>query len=113
MISAANSGHFRISEGAVTPLRNALVEMQSRLDRLSAETFFWITQAPKLGSHDYGQTVAQHDQKGGGGAAGSAAAVADQLRQVLEDADKALGQAVKNYQENEAATAQGLATREA
>jgi hypothetical protein len=58
-------------------------------------------QAPQLGSHPYGHTVAAHDQKGAADQAGSAAIVLNQLGLALQQADEALARAAGIYQENE------------
>ncbi|RBM19275.1 hypothetical protein DI005_16465 [Prauserella sp. PE36] len=108
LVEAASTGGFRISEEGVKPLRAALSNMQTRLDELSSNTVRRLGQAPKLGSHEYGQTVAAHDQKGGANELGSASIVLDQLAQVLSDADTALARAAGIYKENEATTADGM-----
>lgn len=101
LIAAAKSGGFRISADGVKPLRTALRNMQDRLDKLSQKTVLALSQSPKLGGHEYGQTVAQHDLKGATGQAGSAVVVLDQLQQVLTDADEALQRAAGIYKESE------------
>ncbi|MFF5991455.1 hypothetical protein [Prauserella flavalba] len=108
LLSAARSGGFRISEEGVKPLRDSLTQMRDRLDELTQRTTQYLGQAPKLGSHEYGETVAAHDQKGGANELGSAAVVLDQLREVLRDADEALARAAGIYKENESATTGSL-----
>src|SRR5438128_124654 len=62
LVEAAKSGGFKISPEGVAPLREALKEMAEKLEHLNRETFV-LDQAPQLGSHPYGHTVASHDQK--------------------------------------------------
>ncbi|GAB3479967.1 hypothetical protein [Amycolatopsis cihanbeyliensis] len=99
MLTAAKAGRFRISERGVAPLTEAIDEVMSRLnDRI------WnsqkLTQLPKLGGHQYGQQVAQHDQQSGAGERGAAEAL-KQYRGVLEKVREALEQASKRYRETE------------
>ncbi|WP_229907855.1 hypothetical protein [Amycolatopsis oliviviridis] len=96
LVSAAKSGGFTITEKGVEPLRKALNEMTDHLEKLKDRTVY-LRQAPKLGSHPYGQAVASHDQKGASEAAGSAAVVLQQLSQVVKDADEALARAAGLY----------------
>lgn len=96
LVAAAKSGGFKITEKGVEPLRKALDEMTDQLERLKDKTVF-LRQAPKLGSHPYGQAVASHDQKGASESAGSAAVVLQQLGQVVKDADEALARAAGLY----------------
>lgn len=108
LLKAAGSGGFRISESACAPLRQALADMQRRLDELTAKTVMVLGQAPRLGSHAYGLAVARHDQKGGTADTRSAAVVLEQFRQILGDAHKALELAEKNYREHEGETARRM-----
>lgn len=108
LLRAAKTGGFRISEQGVAPLRKALVDMAGRLDELNALTIRRLSQAPKLGSHEYGGTVAAHDQKAAAMDPNSAAMVLDQFRQVLSDADEALARAAGIYRESEHAAANNM-----
>lgn len=100
LVEAAKSGGFKISPEGVAPLRQALTEMAEKLDGLSQDTFL-LDQAPQLGSHPYGHTVASHDQKSASQSAGSAKVVLEQFRQVLKSADEALARAAGLYKEAE------------
>ncbi|WP_092533038.1 hypothetical protein [Amycolatopsis arida] len=100
LISAAKSGGFRISEEAVKPLLDSISTMQHELTALMRGTSR-LSQTPKLGSHEYGQTVAEHDQKAATSEAGSAIVVLEQFRQVLVQATEALQRAAGIYRENE------------
>lgn len=100
LVAAAKSGGFTITEKGVEPLRQALDDMTDHLEKLKDRTVY-LRQAPKLGSHPYGQTVASHDQKGASEAAGSAAVVLQQLGQVVKDANEALARAAGLYKEVE------------
>lgn len=101
LVDAAKSGGFTISEEGVKPLRDALDEMQDKLLHLrqSADR---LSQAPQLGSHTYGVTVSEHDQKSAANEQGSALIVLDQFKEVLQQADEALQRAAGIYQEAEA-----------
>src|SRR5690606_17093868 len=89
LVDSAESGGFRISPEGVEPLK----------------------QEPKLGSHAYGKTVANHSLKGAVEDPGSASMVIEKLRNILEDAGKALDLAVANYLEHEHGIAQTLKRR--
>jgi len=102
MLASAKSGGFMVSEEAAQPIIDVLTEMTDRVDRLSHELSFVSSQAPTLGSHDYGQRVAEHQYEAFWGGGGSAVQVLKQLRNVLEDASNALNIAKKKYQESEA-----------
>lgn len=101
LLDAANSGGFRISPEGVQPLRDALAKMQIELMRLQQGPVYFLSQKPQLGSHDYGEAVASHDQKSASQEAVSAAKVLEEFSRVLHDADNALGVAIQNYQEAE------------
>lgn len=101
LLDAANSGGFRISPEGVQPLRDALAEMQADLMRIDVGSVQLLSQKPRLGSHDYGETVASHDQKSAAQEAGSVATVLEEFARVLRDADNALKVAVRNYREAE------------
>src|SRR5207302_1358399 len=99
LVDAAKGGGFKITAEGVKPLREALMEMRMTLQTLSQD-IAPLNQAPQLGSHPYGHTVAAHDQKGASEATGSATAAIDQLRQVLIQADEALARAAGLYKES-------------
>ncbi|PRX47936.1 hypothetical protein B0I33_105520 [Prauserella shujinwangii] len=113
LIAAAESGGFRISEEGLRPLREALLRMRTQVNDLRQSAMFDLSQAPKLGSHDYGEAVAQHDQKGASGSAGSASAVLEQFTRVLMDADEALAKAAGVYRESENTAADNIGSVQA
>ncbi|RSM34892.1 hypothetical protein DMA12_46405 [Amycolatopsis balhimycina DSM 5908] len=100
LVAAASSGGFRISPEGVEPIRKALKELIDDLGLLSNKVAN-LNQAPKLGNHPYGHTVAAHDHKGAADAEGSAGVVLNQLMVVAQQADKALGEAAAKYSESE------------
>jgi beta-lactamase class D len=101
LVAAANSGGFRVAPEAVVDLRNALTGMKADVMRLQVSSFKFA-QAPQLGSHPYGHTVAEHDQKAADAEAGSAVFALQQFATVLDEADKALQRAAASYAEGEA-----------
>ncbi|WP_116049002.1 hypothetical protein [Amycolatopsis palatopharyngis] len=101
LVSAAKSGGFRISEKGVQPLLDSIRNMKEELTDVRRDAGLYLSQAPRLGSHDYGHTVAQHDQKGGADEPGSAGVVLQQFELVLDQAAEALERAAGIYQENE------------
>jgi hypothetical protein len=107
LVDAAKSGGFKISAEGVKPMRAALLDVKTKLEGLT-EARFTLGQAPMLGDHAYGHTVAAHDQKGASQDVGSAGHVLDQLNQLITQADEALARAAGVYQENEAQTADTL-----
>ncbi|MEV6829151.1 hypothetical protein [Amycolatopsis sp. NPDC051102] len=96
LVAAAASGGFKITPEGVKPLRDALTALVKDLDGLGHKVYA-LDQAPQLGSHPYGQTVASHDQKSATEATGSARAVLNQLREVATQADQALARAAGLY----------------
>lgn len=80
LVDSAKSGGFRISPEGVEPLKQALVRMQGRLDELALRAGPVLNQTPKLGSHDYGKAVANHNHKGQAGDSNSADRTISQLR---------------------------------
>ncbi|WP_277068794.1 hypothetical protein [Saccharomonospora viridis] len=112
LLNSARNGGFHITPEGVKPLREALVRMQERLDSLSATSAHYLGQSPKLGSHDYGKTVAQHTLKGGSSEPGSASVVLEQLRTVLEDALAALQHAEDNYRNRESEVVSALKSKQ-
>lgn len=100
LVDAAKSGGFKISPEGVAPLRKALADMAEKLEGLYQDTAI-LDQAPQLGSHPYGQTVSQHDQKSAANGTGSAKVVLEQFKQVLKSADEALARAAGLYKEAE------------
>ncbi|MFJ1762610.1 hypothetical protein ACIOD2_19995 [Amycolatopsis sp. NPDC088138] len=100
LVDAAKSGGFKITPEGVKPIRDALTDLVNDLDALGFQVQA-LDQAPQLGSHPYGQTVASHDQKSATDAEGSARAVLDQLKQVATQADEALARAAGLYSETE------------
>ncbi|WP_051442572.1 hypothetical protein [Saccharomonospora iraqiensis] len=113
LLDSARDKGFRISPEGVEPLKKALANMQSRLDELLARHAAVLSQRPKLGSHPYGQTVADHDLKSGSGDTTSATTVLKALVKVIENADKALDIALRNYQEEESETARNVSGKQA
>ncbi|WP_410637957.1 hypothetical protein [Amycolatopsis sp. lyj-346] len=112
LVAAAASGGFKITPEGVKPIRDALTELVNDLTNLKFDTFA-LDQAPQLGSHPYGQTVASHDQKSATEAEGSATAVLGQLREVAKQADEALARAAGLYKETESQAFSSLQTRQA
>ncbi|RSD25814.1 hypothetical protein [Amycolatopsis eburnea] len=112
LIAAAKSGGFKITPEGVKPIRDALNDLVSDLDGLGYKTAA-LDQAPQLGSHPYGQTVATHDQKGATEAEGSARAVLNQLKTVARQADEALARAAGLYKETENEAFSSLQTKQA
>jgi hypothetical protein len=100
LVDAAKGGGFKITPEGVKPIRDALTDLVNDLDALGFQVQA-LDQAPQLGSHPYGQTVASHDQKSATDAEGSARAVLDQLKQVATQADEALARAAGLYKETE------------
>jgi hypothetical protein len=110
LVSAAKSGGFRISEKGVQPLLDSIRNMKEDLADLRLRSSQFLSQAPKLGSHDYGHTVSAHDQKAGTDEKGSASVVLDQFDLVLDQAAEALERAAGIYQENEDNVQSSVAT---
>jgi hypothetical protein len=100
LLDAAKGGGFKISEEGVKPMRDALTDVRTKLESLT-EVSFILAQAPQLGDHPYGHTVAAHDQKGASEEANSAGRVLEELRQMVLEADEALARAAGVYKENE------------
>ncbi|UOZ09231.1 hypothetical protein [Amycolatopsis sp. WQ 127309] len=112
LVDAAKSGGFKITPEGVKPIRDALTELVNDLDALGFQVQA-LDQAPQLGSHPYGQTIASHDQKSATDAEGSARAVLDQLKQVATQADEALARAAGLYKETENQAFSSLRTGQA
>jgi hypothetical protein len=112
LIAAAKGGGFKITPEGVKPIRDALLDLVNDLDSLYFDAAD-LDQAPQLGSHPYGQTIAQHDQKSANDATGSAKAVLSQLKQVAQQADEALARAAGLYKETENQAFSSLQTRQA
>jgi hypothetical protein len=112
LVDAAKSGGFKITPEGVKPIRDALTELVNDLDALGFQVQA-LDQAPQLGSHPYGQTIASHDQKSATDAEGSARAVLDQLKQVATQADEALARAAGLYKETENQAFSSLQTGQA
>jgi hypothetical protein len=101
LVNAAKSGGFKISEEGVKPLLEAIKDMKEELSSIKRVSSTVLSQAPQLGSHDYGHAVAQHDQKAATHQEGSAGVVLDQFELVLDQAAEALERAAGIYQESE------------
>src|SRR4051812_13005126 len=112
LVDAAASGGFKITPEGVKPIRDALNDLVADLDGLGYKTAA-LDQAPQLGSHPYGQTVATHDQKGATEAQNSARAVLDELKTVAQQADEALARAAGLYKETENEAFSSLRTKQA
>ncbi|MEV7093181.1 hypothetical protein AB0M80_10045 [Amycolatopsis sp. NPDC051045] len=112
LVAAAASGGFKITPEGVKPIRDALNDLVADLDGLGYKTAA-LDQAPQLGSHPYGQTVASHDQKGATEAESSARAVLNQLKTVAQQADEALARAAGLYKETENQAFSSLQTKQA
>ncbi|MBN6035336.1 hypothetical protein [Amycolatopsis sp. 195334CR] len=109
LVEAAKTGGFKIEEGAVHDLIDSITKMR---DRLKAQMVFntTLSQVPQLGSHDYGHTVAAHDQKGADNEVGSANVVLKQFDEVLVAATEALQRAAGIYDETESTAQSDVAT---
>ncbi|MEV6619509.1 hypothetical protein AB0M83_12895 [Amycolatopsis sp. NPDC051106] len=112
LVDAAKGGGFKITPEGVKPLRDALTELVNDLANLSFDTMA-LDQAPKLGNHPYGHTVASHDQKSASEADGSATQVLAKLRQVAQQADEALARAAGLYKGTENDAFAALQTKQA
>lgn len=112
LVDAAKGGGFKITPEGVKPLRQALLDLVNDLGNLYFTTYA-LDQAPQLGSHPYGQTVATHDQKSATKAEGSARAVLGELQQVAKQADEALARAAGLYKETENQAFSSLQTGQA
>jgi hypothetical protein len=112
LVDAAKSGGFKITPEGVKPIRDALTDLVNDIGTLWFQTAA-LDQAPQLGSHPYGQTVASHDQKSASESEGSARAVLEQLRQVAKQADEALARAAGMYKETENQAFSSLQTGQA
>jgi hypothetical protein len=100
LVAAAAGGGFKITPEGVEPIRRALNDLVNDLTGLDQASIV-LNQAPQLGNHPYGHTVATHDQKGAAEAEGSASVVLSQLREVARQADEALARAAGLYHESE------------
>jgi hypothetical protein len=100
LVDAAKNGGFKITPEGVEPLRTALQGMEQDLLVLS-QSVGPLSQAPQLGGHAYGQTVAAHDQKGAAEETTSALHVLRELQQVVRQANEALARAAGLYKEGE------------
>ncbi|WP_228005109.1 hypothetical protein [Amycolatopsis sp. YIM 10] len=109
LVDAAKSGAFKIEEGAVHDMIASITKMRDQLLKQMAMNSA-LTRIPQLGSHDYGHTVAAHDQKGADNEAGSANVVLQQFDQVLVQATEALQRAAGIYDETEATAQSDVAT---
>jgi hypothetical protein len=112
LISAAKSGGFKITPEGVKPIRDALTDLVNDLGTLQYQSAM-LDQAPQLGNHPYGHTIAKHDQKSATETEGSATAVLEQLRQVAKQADEALARAAGLYKETESDAFSSLQTKQA
>jgi hypothetical protein len=100
LLDAAKGGGFKITPEGVAPIRTALNDLINDLNA-KGEAIYTLNQAPQLGNHPYGHTVASHDHKGAAQAEGSAGVVLEQLKQVAQQADEALARAAGLYSESE------------
>ncbi|WP_408630221.1 hypothetical protein [Amycolatopsis mongoliensis] len=112
LVDAAKGGGFKITPEGVKPIRDALTELVTDLGALQYQSSM-LDQAPQLGDHPYGHTVAKHDQKSASETEGSATAVLEQLRQVAKQADEALARAAGLYKETESQAFSALQTKQA
>ncbi|HEV7979375.1 hypothetical protein [Amycolatopsis sp.] len=100
LLDSAKSGGFKITEAGVKPMRDALLDVRNKIENLSTARGT-LDQAPMLGNHTYGHTVAAHDQKGASQDPDSAGRVLDELKQMIIQADEALARAAGVYKETE------------
>ncbi|UOX86995.1 hypothetical protein MUY14_35470 [Amycolatopsis sp. FBCC-B4732] len=111
LVDAANSGGFRITSEGVEPIKKALTDLINDLSGLDEATYV-LNQSPQLGSHPYGHTIAAHDKKGASQAEeGSAGYVLSQLRQLADQANKALTRASSLYSESENTALDAMKTK--
>jgi hypothetical protein len=110
LLDAAKGGGFKITPEGVKPIRDALNDLINDLNS-NGESIYTLNQAPQLGNHPYGHTVASHDQKGAAQAEGSAGVVLEQLKQVAQQADEALARAAGLYHESENAALASLKSK--
>ncbi|QWF80189.1 hypothetical protein [Amycolatopsis sp. CA-230715] len=107
LVDAAKSGGFTLSETAVRPLLDAVEQMRHDLEG-QRRTTVPLLQPPQLGSHEYGHTVASHNQRGAQDEPGSVGVVLAQFDQVLAQASEALRRAAGIYGEADAEAADKL-----
>jgi hypothetical protein len=100
LIDAAKSGGFKVDPNAIPDLLQSLGDMRMNLLTLQQGVFF-LEQAPQLGNHPYGHTVAAHDQKTATASTGSVNAILQELSNVLSAATEALQRAAGVYDETE------------
>jgi hypothetical protein len=110
LLDAAKGGGFKITPEGVKPIRDALNDLVNDLND-KGESIYTLNQAPQLGNHPYGHTVASHDQKGAAQAENSAGAVLEQLKNVAQQADEALARAAGLYSESENAALDSLKSK--
>jgi hypothetical protein len=110
LLAAANGGGFRISPEGVEPIKKALADLINDLDAKS-EAIYLLNQSPQLGNHPYGHTVAAHDHKGAAEAEGSASTAIEELKNLADQANKALDLAVAKYHESENAAFDALKSK--
>jgi hypothetical protein len=110
LLDAAKSGGFKITPEGVEPIRTALNDLINDLGDKS-DAIFTLNQAPQLGNHPYGHSVASHDQKGAVQAEGSAGVVLEKLKSVAQQADEALARAAGLYKESENAALDSLKSK--
>src|SRR5699024_6138067 len=91
-LTAMAGNGFHISEQGADRIRKVLNNMQQRLNELR-RNLLPLEQVPKLGSHSYGQLVAEHDYRTAAGDPDSAIQMVERLREVLEEAAEALERA--------------------
>ncbi|NKQ53514.1 hypothetical protein HFP15_11540 [Amycolatopsis sp. K13G38] len=104
---AASQGKFAISESAIPDMMKALNDAEDQITGMS-RAIDTIQQAPQLGSSDYSTQVSAHTRKSGTGGQGSAFAVIEQFREVVNLTRDALNIAKKNYAQNESGNVQTL-----
>ncbi|MEV4051385.1 hypothetical protein AB0J55_09360 [Amycolatopsis sp. NPDC049688] len=107
LLAAANGGGFRISPEGVAPIKKALADLINDLN-LRGDSIYTLNQSPQLGNHPYGHTVAAHDHKGAAQVEGSASMALEELKNLAEQAGKALDIAVAKYNESDNAAFDAL-----
>ena len=110
LLAAASTGGFRISPEGVEPIKKALADLVNDLTAKS-ESIYLLNQSPQLGNHPYGHTVAAHDHKGAAEAEGSASTAIEELKNLAEQAGKALDLAVAKYHESENAALDAMKSK--
>lgn len=99
MVASAKSGGFQVTKEAADPIIKVLEDFIDRIETLRSELAVF-DQLPTLGSHQYGQLVAQHMHEAANDNQ-SARASTESLQVVLKKSLEALLRASGQYDEQE------------